>query len=304
MNVKDDDHVLVVTDAGKLRVGNVIALTSRATGAETVLIVMPLLEEHGNEPPSTVAAAMVAADVVFAPTTHAITHRRARRNAYASGARVMILRGVDEEMMICGAMAVNFARVKEITAKVAEILNQSRLIRVTTPAGTDVAFSVEGRCFIKLDGYFQDEMGFAALPGGECPTSPVEGSTNGVIVVDYSMDGLGRLSQPLVFAVKEGRAVSVQGSVDEQQAMERLFEKDESARNIAEFSVGTNPGARLVGNLAEDKKLLGTVHFAIGDSTSLGGTVEALIHLDGLLLRPTIVLDGKKVLIADGNLMM
>ena len=267
-------------------------------------MVMPLLEEHGNEPPSTVAAAMVAADVVFAPTTHAITHTRARQNAYASGARVMILRGVDEEMMIRGAMAVDFARVKEITAKVAEILNQSRLIRVTTPAGTDVAFSVEGRRFFKLDGYFQDEMGFAALPGGECPTSPVEGSTNGVIVIDYSMDGLGRLSQPLVLAVKEGRVVSVQGSVDEQQAMERLFEKDESARNIAEFSVGTNPDARLVGNLAEDKKLLGTVHFAIGDSTSLGGTVEARIHLDGLLLRPTIVLDGKKVLIADGNLMM
>ncbi len=155
-----------------------------------------------------------------------------------------------------------------------------------------------------LDGYFQDEMGFAALPGGECPTSPVEGTTNGSIVIDYSMDSIGRLSQPLLFNVKSGRVISVTGSLQEANAIERLLEKEENACNIAEFSIGTNPRARLKGNLAEDKKRLGTVHFAIGDNRSLGGIVEANIHLDGLMLEPTVIADNHKVLVRNGHLMV
>ena len=146
-------------------------------------------------------------------------------------------------------------------------------------------------------------MGFAALPGGECPTAPVEGTTQGRIVIDYSMDSIGRLRQPLVFEVDKGRVISVAGSAHEVEVLERFFERDESARNIAEFAIGTNPAARLTGNLAEDKKLLGSVHFAIGDNRSLGGLIEATIHLDGLMLAPTITVDEGRLLIQKGKLM-
>jgi leucyl aminopeptidase (aminopeptidase T) len=70
----------------------------------------------------------------------------------------------------------------------------------------------------------------------------------------------------------------------------------ENAGNMAEFAIGTNPDARLVGNLAEDKKKLGTVHFAIGDNESLGGTTQCDIHLDGVVLDPTVVLDDEEVI--------
>jgi leucyl aminopeptidase (aminopeptidase T) len=73
-------------------------------------------------------------------------------------------------------------------------------------------------------------------------------------------------------------------------------------RNIAEFAIGTNPNARLTGNLVEDKRLLGTVHFAIGDSMSLLGKVDASIHLDGLMLKPTVVADEKIVIVENGKL--
>jgi leucyl aminopeptidase (aminopeptidase T) len=302
--VRQGDKVLVVTDEAKLKVGKVFLSACQDLGAESVLALMPLDGEHGNEPPDTIAAAMTAADIVFAPTTHAITHTRARLNAHAAGSRVVILRGVDEDMMIKGAMAVDFKEVKEITARVAKALNNTSEIKVKSPAGTDVTLSVAGRRFFTLDGYFQDEMGFAALPGGECPTSPVEGTTNGSIVIDYSMDSIGRLSQPLLFNVKSGRVISVTGSPQEANAIERLLEKEENACNIAEFSIGTNPRARLKGNLAEDKKRLGTVHFAIGDNRSLGGIVEANIHLDGLMLEPTVIADNHKVLVRNGHLMV
>ena len=301
IGVKKEDKVLVVTDAEKLMVGKAFALSCRGLGAETVLAVLPLTGEHGNEPPATIAAAMKAADVVFAPTTHAITHTRARLDAFAAGARVVILRGVTADMMVKGGMTVDFHDLKEKTEKVAQILADADEITVTSEAGTDVTFSVAGRKAFSLDGFFHQDYGFAALPPGEAPTCPVEGTMNGSLVFDYSMDGIGKLSQPLKLEVKDGEAISVSGGIEDVQFLEKIFERDATARNIAEFAVGTNPNARLIGNLAEDKKLAGTVHFAIGDNESLGGKVRSSIHLDGLMLKPTVLAD-KKLLVEKGKL--
>lgn len=304
MGVKQGDKVLVVTDAAKINVGKAFTMACRGLGAETVMALMSMSGEHGNEPPAIIAAAMKAADVVFAPTTHAITHTQARLDASAAGARVAILRGVDEDMMINGAMTGDFSEIKAITGRVANALTGADDVRVTSAAGTNVSFRITGRKVFRLDGYFQEEMGFAGLPGGESPTSPVERTTNGTIVFDYSMDSIGRLSQPLVLTVKDGKVISVKGSCEEVHVIEQHFERDDNARNIAEFAIGTNPNARLIGNLAEDKKLLGTVHFAIGDNKSLGGTVEARVHLDGLMVKPTVIADNKLIIVEDGKLMV
>jgi leucyl aminopeptidase (aminopeptidase T) len=303
MEVKEGDEVLVITDVAKMTVGNAFTIACRAIGAETVMALMPLTGEHGNEPPATIAAAMKAADVIFAPTTHSITHTRARLEAFKAGARTAILRGVDEDMMIKGAMVVDFQQLRGRTEKVAKVLSEADEIRVTSAAGTDVVFKITGRKAFSLDGYFHQAYGFAALPPGEAPTCPVEGTTNGTIVFDYSMDSLGKLSRPLVLKVEGGKVVSVNGESEEVHALEQLFERDETARNIAEFAIGTNPNARLIGNLAEDKKLLGTVHFAIGDNKSLGGEVESSIHLDGLMLKPTVLAD-KEVLVKNGRILV
>lgn len=302
IGVKRSDKVLVVTDAAKFNVGRAFASVCRSLGSETVVALMPMTGEHGNEPPVTIAAAMKAADVVFAPTTHAITHTQSRLDAAAAGTRVVILRGVDEDMMIRGAMTCDFREVQAITAKVAQALSGADTIRVTSAEGTDVTFKISGRKVFRLDGYFQKDMGFAALPGGEAPTAPVEGTTNGTIVFDCSMDSIGLLSRPLRLEVKGGRVVSVAGGREEVHILEKHFERDENARNIAEFAIGTNPNARLIGNLAEDKKLQGTVHFAIGDNKSLGGGVESIVHLDGLMVKPTVVADDRRVIVQEGKL--
>ena len=303
IQVKKEDKVLVVTDAEKLMVGKVFAMTCRGLGAETVIAILPLTGEHGSEPPATIAAAMKAADIVFAPTTHAITHTRARLEAFAAGAKVIILRGVTEDMMIKGGMTVDFQKLRATTQAYAEALAGADEITVKSDAGTDVTFSVAGRKAFSLDGFFHEDYGFATLPPGEAPTCPVEGTMNGTLVFDYSMDGIGKLSQPLKLEVKNGEAVSVSGGIEDVQFIEKIFERDATARNIAEFAIGTNPNARLIGNLAEDKKLAGTVHFAIGDNESLGGVVRSSIHLDGLMIKPTVMAD-KNLLVQKGKLVL
>jgi leucyl aminopeptidase (aminopeptidase T) len=237
-------------------------------------------------------------------TTNAITHTKARREASAAGTRIYLTRGVTEDMLIKGAVTADFKALKETTGRVASALTGADEVRVQSLAGTDVTFKLTGRKPFIMDGFYRKEVGFTGIIGGEAATSPVEGTTNGTIVIDYSMDSIGRLKQPLVFTVKDGKVVSITGASEEVNAIERYFERDENNRNIAEFAIGTNPNARLIGILTEDKKRAGTVHFAIGDNMSLGGCVEAEIHLDGLILRPTVTVDNKKVVVENGKLMV
>ena len=51
----------------------------------------------------------------------------------------------------------------------------------------------------------------------------------------------------------------------------------------------------------EAKKAYGTVHVALGDSANeYGGLVECEVHLDGLVMAPTIEFDGVPVVV-DGR---
>ena len=73
------------------------------------------------------------------------------------------------------------------------------------------------------------------------------------------------------------------------------------ARNIAEFGIGTNDSAKLSGVLLEDEKVMGTIHIALGNNVSMGGSVNVPIHLDGVVKKPTVWMDGK-LLMKDGKL--
>ena len=75
------------------------------------------------------------------------------------------------------------------------------------------------------------------------------------------------------------------------------------ARNIAEFGIGTNDSARLSGILLEDEKVMGTVHLALGNNVTMGGSVNVPMHVDGVIKKPTVYLDGK-LLMDKGKLLI
>lgn len=293
-SVTADEEVFVISDPEKVSVGHAITNAARSIGANATLAVMPRLDAHGNEPPETVAAAMKAADVAVTATTHAITHTQSRLAASDAGTRVVVLRGVTEDMMIEGGMNTDYESLREVTANVRDVLGAASVANVTSPAGTDIELNLEGSDAFSLDGYFHD-YGFSALPGGESPTCPQKPVTNGTIVIDYSMDNLGHLEEPIELTLEDGTVTDIAGGSQAAKLREIVENAGGHPRNLAEFAIGTNPDARLIGNLAEDKKKSGTVHFAIGDDTSLGGELQSEIHFDGLVLDPTVELDGEVV---------
>ncbi len=66
--------------------------------------------------------------------------------------------------------------------------------------------------------------------------------------------------------------------------------------NIAEVGIGTNPRAKLIGNVLEDENVMGTLHVAFGDNHTFGGKIKADVHLDGIIKRPDIYLDNTKIM--------
>jgi len=300
MNIQPNETVLIVTDTGKLKIAEAFAYASSSLGAETVISVMKPRERSGIEPPKAVAEAMKASHVVLMPTSRSLSHTDARREATRHGARIASMPGITEDMMSIGGLTANYIELAKLTQKVGEILDKGKNVKITTPSGTNLTMNIEGRTTTKDTGLYHKPGDWGNLPSGEACLAPVEGTTQGVLVID----SMGKIvTKPLRIIVENGWARKFEGE-DAAQLESLLKTADENAYNIGELGVGTNPKARITGAVLEDEKVLGTVHIALGDNTSyVGGHTKSSIHLDGILFQPTVIVDDL-TLMKNGKLLV
>ena len=183
-------------------------------------------------------------------------------------------------------------------------MEKGRHVRVTAPAGTDIEFDITGRTAISSKALYHKKGESGNLPTGETFNAPLEGSTNGVFVVDGSFAGLGLIGNVNIkVEVKDGYAVKITGGSAAKKLNAMLDKVGKEARNIAEFGIGTNDSAKLSGILLEDEKVMGTVHLALGNNITMGGSVNVPLHVDGVIKKPTVWLDGK-YLMKSGKLLI
>jgi len=298
MSVKSGERVLIVTDPPRRKIAEALLEAVRIVGGKTMLICMPTGTKHGEEPPKLVADAMRTADVVFAPTPYSLTHTQARLHACKAGARVATMPMITEDMMRRGAMLADYNQVRKLTLKVAKVLDKASEVEVRTRAGTHLTFGIRGRRAHSDTGIFHKPGDFGNLPAGEAFIAPLEGTADGRVIVDGSM--VDALHGGIELGVKKGKAIEILGK--HSRKLTKMLDKvGKRAYNLAEFGIGTNPKARLIGNVLEDEKVMRTCHIALGDNSTFGGKVRAGIHVDGILLKPTVRLDGK-ILMLDGEL--
>jgi leucyl aminopeptidase (aminopeptidase T) len=298
MGVKPSESVLIVTDRPRIKIAEALADASEEVASETLLMVMRERTRHGEEPPKTVESAMCSADVVLAPTTYSLTHTQARMKASRAGARIATMPMITEDMMARGAMLADYKKVSKLTLRVAKLLNEASEVRVETRSGTKLRMSIAGRKAHPDTGIFHNLGDFGNLPAGEAFIAPIEGSCEGMALVDGSM--VDTLHTPIKIEAHKGKVTKLSGGPAKR--LYKMLEKaGPKAYNLAEFGIGTNHAARLIGNVLEDEKVLGTCHIALGDNSTFGGRVKAGIHIDGIIKRPTIKLD-RKIVMRDGKL--
>jgi len=230
--------------------------------------------------------------------------------------------------MFAKTVPIDYAELRSRCRLVKAALDGASSVRVTNPGGTDLRIGLAGREAKCDDGDYSSPGSGGNLPAGEVYISPELATAEGIIVFDGSISLADRdilIRDPIRCRLSGGFVVEIEGGTEAEalraalesgaagarrMAAEGKLSADKAAayarnaRNLGELGIGLNPKAGIVGNMLEDEKAFRTCHFAIG--SNYDEDASALIHLDGLVTRPTIVVTkakGRELLIEeDGEL--
>lgn len=293
LGIKKDEKVLVITDKPLRKIGYAFFEETLKLKAEAILTEIEPGKIHGEEPPESVAESMKKADCLILVTSKSLSHTKARRESCKIyGARCASLPGITEDI-IKRTLIANYSSIAIKTGKINRLLISGSFVLVTTPAGTNISFSIKKRKGFADTGIYKSHGSFGNLPAGEACIAPVEGTTNGIIVVDASIALIGNLKHYIKLYVLNGYVTKIDGEKEAEKLKKILNKFHKNARNIAEFGIGTNDKAKVTGNVLEDEKAIRTCHFALGNNKSFGGKIDVPLHLDAVLLNPTIKIDNK-----------
>ena len=199
-------------------------------------------------------------DCVVALSNYSTTHTRFRKLLTdCAGVRYASMPNFDESMLE-GVMKADWDKVMARTIKVADMMNGADSIRIETPNGTSIRFSIKGRSVIADTGILIEEGSSGNLPAGEAFVAPVEGSAEGVLVLDFAP--MRKLSSPVRLTIQAGTVVEVSGEEEYARVLEAKLAENPLCGNIAELGVGTNDMATRADNILRAKNTRHHTHSA------------------------------------------
>lgn len=303
MGVKRGEFVLIIADKPSRDIGFALFDAAKRQGAEALFTEILPRSSNAEEAPRPVAELLKLVDAALIPTSMSLTHTETRREASRTGVRIATLPGITEEIMIRTLNADYFEIAKKSDA-VADLLTKGSEVHITAPSGTDILLDIKGRNGLSDTGLNHTPGSFSNLPAGEGYVAPLEGKSNGVLVVDGSMAGVGLLSSEVIeIVIRDGYAEEITGGRGAEKLLSMMEPHGREARSLAELGIGTHGKAIITGNVLEDEKVIGTVHLAFGDNRSMGGVIRVASHLDGVVKEPTLEIDGETI-IREGKLIV
>jgi len=275
--------------------GLLASLLSKAGDLRTLESASRILEGSGG----------ARASVVVAVTRYSTSHTSFRKLLnQACGVRYASMPNFEREMFF-GAMDVDWEQLAVSTNLLARALEGADRCEISSANGTRLVLGIKKRPVTSDDGMLTQNGKFGNLPAGEVFLAPVEGTAEGVLVLEWGPQA--RLKSPLTVTIEGGKVVSVAGDTsDEVNWLEGLLSAHPNNTNIAELGIGTNQGATRPDNVLESEKILGTVHVAFGDNHTFGGVVKAPLHQDFVLFDASLVAvwetgGGRRVLLDEGK---
>jgi leucyl aminopeptidase (aminopeptidase T) len=257
-------------------------------------------------PPRNLHQAMVNSDEIIIITNlewaNRFAHVSAVKESCANNAKIAsVEEGMGEWGLTEGMILEATNRARSAMAA----LEGAKRCRVTSPAGTDVLVSIEGRPALEVTPIKKRGQMMGPVPlWAEVAFAAVEDQTAGTIVVDGVMLGVGlkgQVKDTIRWTVEGGRVVKIEGGAE----AERLSEVTggvENADVIGEFAFGTSEVSPF--GSPSEKGRLGTVHFAMGDNHNAypGGQNVSKLHLDGVCLNASLIIeDTGQYIVKDGK---
>jgi len=304
--VQPGEQLAIIVDADS-EVMMLRALSDVATsrGAEVTVLTMPPRETaRKNDLGPVIERALEGADALIGLTrsTGAPSYAGVVTRLCAEG-RLRYLSMVMRSLahFTEGGALADYPALHAEGERLAARWRRAERIRVVTPAGTDLRAEIEGEDVIVECGLADRAGGRAAFADGEVSQMPQEGTAEGRVVVDGPMAHLGA-GDVFTLDVTAGKVLRVHGTGARAAGLREILATVPFADNIAEVGIGLNPMCRINGDFEEEKKGRGLVHVALGDNLFYGGTVRCGVHMDLVLYRPTVWLDGEAV-VEDGKVL-
>ena len=214
------------------------------------------------------------------------------------------------DRMYLDALAIDYGALDKRMNKAVARLRAGE-IRITTPAGTDLRFSVGDRPFCKQNGDASKKRMESArvridreieLPAGALRVAPIEESVNGVMVVPWlRVDDSTITNARLEFA----RGVITHASAaDGGEALQRYLKSGPGLVLFREFALGFNPkltspsGEKWVPYYGYGN---GVVRLGLGDNSELGGSARGF-PVRWLFFPDATVRVGTTLLVRDGRM--
>lgn len=292
MGVKPGEKFLILTDVEQIDLAKEFVKAGNDLGVETVMVCGPV--HQGGEMPALSKAAIDQAEVCMMITTGSYTHTKGRAEATERGCRIASMPGITEEI-VQNTLGADYDEVERIGTILAEKLTKAEKIHITTEAGTDLTLYCGGRTGIADTGKLTEKGAFGNLPAGEAMVAPIETKGDGKLVVDGVIADFKVMEEPLTLTFQDGRIVKTEGSDAETfEAFVAQFE--DTAKQVCEFGIGTNPTCRIMGNGLVDEKVFGTIHIACGNNLFMGGQQDCDMHYDMIINAPTVWIDEECVM--------
>jgi leucyl aminopeptidase (aminopeptidase T) len=299
LNAEPGDDVVIVTDSEiEESVWAALYAAANERDLDPTVALIPPRAEHGNDPTEAAAEAMLNADLCVMVTSTAITHSEAGAAAQHAGVKCIAMDEMTPEILRSGAAGADYEAMQGIAQALGEIYAEGSEMRITSEHGTDVVGDIEDQTYWPIAGKIVDNetQSICAFPDGEVGVAPDEGSTQGTVVWDTTVHGIGLLDEPIELTVEDGWVTEIEGGREADEYRETLEAADENAWYCAaEFSVGINPDAEVSGRMRTDKKVAGAVHIATGANKDLGGEIQSDLHIDGTIRYPDVWVDDRKI---------
>ncbi len=293
LRIKRGERVLIVTDSRMHSIARRFLEAAKELSGNVKILIIKQTKRSGAEPRREEALAMKGHDVLILLVTNSLTHTDTRRAASREGARIASMPNFSMKMM--NALTVDYKKMREHSHKLLHILEKARkygsVFHITTPSGTDLELKILEKVYIDDGDIREDDV--SNLPAGEVFFAPK--NAEGILVVDRYED---KIKKSTRLVIKDNCIFSFPSS-REGKILKKMFSVP-GGRFMAEFGIGTNQNAKLIGNTLQDEKVKGTAHVAFGNNVSMGGKNNAKVHIDTILLRPTIRV-GSHVLMRDGK---
>ncbi len=150
---------------------------------------------------------------------------------------------------------LDYSKMSRAMDSLVRLMEKTDKVRITG-RGTDLTFSIKGMPAIKCEGRRN-------IPDGEVFSAPLKTSVNGVITYNTPSKYEGFTYENIRLEFKDGKIINA--AANDTQRINKVFDTDEGARYVGEFSIGVNPYIeKPMKDTLFDEKIKGSIHFTPG----------------------------------------